>query len=58
MDVGNNSAWCYRRFLKNKMLEGGQISSFEELVAEEIKYVKTKLFAWGENEAAWNYLLG
>lgn len=40
------------------MLEGGQISSFEELVAEEIKYVKTKLFAWGENEAAWNYLLG
>jgi hypothetical protein len=43
VDVGNNSAFSYRRFLKNKLLADGVIESFEKLVADEINYVKEKL---------------
>lgn len=58
VDVGNNSAWSYRRFLKDKLLEEGKINSFDELVDEELKYAEKKIKIWPENESVWNYLLG
>lgn len=57
-DVGNNSAWSYRRFIKDKLLKEGKIASLEELVSQEIEYFNKKVQIWPENEAVWNYLLG